>query len=103
MNKLLSIPNDVIEELSINHISEIYGGETDNKSSLVNDGKKCNVINSNTNCSAINQAKNVVLQIIKVHPVPSQIIVETVPLQDMHHFLVAENIIRNNLKKNLLI
>lgn len=35
MNKLLSIPNDVIEELSINHISEIYGGETDNKSSLV--------------------------------------------------------------------
>lgn len=57
MNKLLSIPNDVIEELSINHISEIYGGETDNESYLVNDGKKCNVINSNTNCSAINQAK----------------------------------------------
>ena len=56
MNNLLTIPEDVFEVLSKEHMSEICGGVTDtgDNGDVTNDGRKCFADNNNGECGATN-------------------------------------------------
>lgn len=48
----MSIPQEILEQISEEHLAVLYGGAGDKTE--INDAKKCQAIDNGTNCSAVN-------------------------------------------------
>ena len=58
---LINIPNGLLEQVSKDGMSMLFGGENSgdvNMNQQINHGNYCDVINNGTNCGVINNKKN---------------------------------------------
>lgn len=61
MNDLFKITEDIVEELSTNHMSLIMGGTSRDNFVTINAGSLCHSINNSANCDLINQGNTCAL------------------------------------------
>lgn len=61
MNDLFKITEDIVEELSTNHMSLIMGGTSLDNFVTINAGSLCHSINNSANCDLINQGNTCAL------------------------------------------